>query len=121
MQNAYPTAPLIIHITYRAGQLGVELAAVAAGRRADGQPPDLALPVVQRVHQQELLGMHRVVQRQTGKLQVHADVQRPAGTQANRPAKGRAARQAHSWTAGEQVAGGTAQHDGPFCRATASG
>ncbi len=50
--------------THRAGQLGVKLSAVAAGRGVDGQAAQLSLAVVQRVDQQELLRVHAVVQRQ---------------------------------------------------------
>lgn len=66
--------------THRAGKLGVKLAAVAAGGRRHCQPPDLSLSMVQRIDEQELLGMHRVVEGQASKLQVHTNVQRTAGT-----------------------------------------
>jgi hypothetical protein len=54
---------------------------VAAGGGGDGQAAQLALPVVQHVDQQELLRVHRVVQRQPRKLEVHTHVQRAAGAQ----------------------------------------
>lgn len=50
-------------MAHRAAELGVELAAVAAGRLADGQLPEAALPVLDRVRYQALLRVDLRIQR----------------------------------------------------------
>jgi len=72
---------------HRARQLRAELPAVPAGHRRDGHASQRRLARLGGVGDEELLGVHAVVQRQSGKLQVHAHVQVPARAQRHRPAR----------------------------------
>ena len=60
---------------------------MAAGRRVDGDSGQAALAAGSCVGHEELLGVHRVLQRQIGELQIHSDVDAPRHTQANCPEK----------------------------------
>lgn len=60
---------------------------MAAGRRVDGDSGQAALAAGSCVGHEKLFGMHRVLQRQIGKLQIHSDVDAPRHTQADCPKK----------------------------------
>lgn len=74
---------------HRVRELREELAAVAAGRSVDGYPDQARLTRAGRVGDQELLGVHAVLQGQRGELQVYAHVQPPGLAQPYRPARAR--------------------------------
>jgi hypothetical protein len=74
--------------THRFHQLCIELPAVAAWRGRHRQHVQPLLPVVQAVDDQELLRVHRVVERSAGELKVDANVHCPRCANPGRAAVG---------------------------------
>lgn len=60
---------------------------MAAGGRINGDSGQAALAAGSCIGHEKLLGVHRVLQRQIGELQIHTDVDAPRHTQANCPEK----------------------------------
>ena len=73
-------------VPHRTAKLAVELPAVSTGCLRDSQLPQLTLSVMECIHHQELLSMHRIVQRKPCKLEVDPKEDAAACTQGHCPA-----------------------------------
>ncbi len=71
---------------HRSDELSKELAAVAAGCGVHGDLGQSALSRRGRIGDKELLRMDRVVQRQVGELQIHANIDSARHSQSDCPA-----------------------------------
>jgi hypothetical protein len=73
------------HQVVRAGQLRVQLSAVATWRCRHRQPQQRALAVPGCIRQQELLCVHRVIEGKVAELEVHPNVHIATGTKTHCP------------------------------------